>query len=151
MGFSSIWGEFASQADVETSLKWFLEYWVILFFSYFSLHVNSSVFGVEAYRPLKPPQGSTFTAFILPSQTRCKWWETFLTHAFSHHLVSISQSLQRSRSSNLRHKTARATLLSNTQELFRSCCAKPQRFMLPHFSFYQAVNLTLYGVAMVTR
>lgn len=86
---------------------------------------------------LKAPQRSTFTASILPSQTHCKWWETLLMRVFSHQPVSITQSLYQSGSSaDRRHKPARATLLSNTQELCRSCCAKNPRGSCCHSSHF---------------
>lgn len=85
-----------------------------------------SVVRVEPYLPFKPPRVQLSLLSSYRARHTVSGERLFRrVRVFSHHPLSISKSLHQSRSANLRHEPARATPLSNTQELCRSCCAKP--------------------------
>lgn len=105
--------------------------------------------------PFKPPRVQLSLLSSYRARHTVSGERLFLTCVFPSTCVYLSISISEPQH-NLRreHEHTCHTSVKYTGavlELLRGRKKKPQRFMLPHFSFYQAVNLTLYGVAMVTR
>lgn len=106
--------------------------------------------------PFKPPRVQLSLLSSCRARRTVSGERLFDVCVFSHHLVSVSLSIYpsiwQSRRANLRHELARATPpVKNTGAVSELLRKTPEVHVATFLILSGRLNLTLYGVAMVTR